>query len=495
VNVTGSVVIPNTGGWNLFQWVGKKGVALTAGQHKLKVVSDQQYFNLNSARVIATVDATPPTVSITTPSSGAAATGTMTVSANAADNTGVAGVQFKYNGTNIGAEVTTPPYTVTANTTAWAAGTHTLTAVARDVAGNVTTSAAVTVTKGAATPDTAAPSVPIGLTATYIAPNQVRLAWNASTDNVAVTGYYIYVNDAPLTTTTATTFTVNGAVAGTTYTYRVSAYDAVPNHSTWTASPVAITVPGAPAPLAGTVAWSCDFLNSTTDCGFGEQAKVAGRATLLASGGRNGGKAVRLNTQPGDNNVAGSGSYERNDLTLNQSSTDCYEGRDQWWGHSVMFPLDYIDLPMSTATSWNDGLVFDFHNSNPGAGQANFQILTYPLTALSIDRPTGLGFQVAYGDQFNPTKYYVAVGPIVRNVWYDFVYHVKWSSGADGYFDAWVNGVKKMSYRGPTLYAGQGCYLKLANYHAAFGQAQSVIHSRIIRGTTADAVALTPLLP
>src|SRR5437899_2924004 len=51
-NVTGSVVVPNTGNWNTFQWVGKKGVALSAGQHVLKVFADQQYFNLNSVRVL-----------------------------------------------------------------------------------------------------------------------------------------------------------------------------------------------------------------------------------------------------------------------------------------------------------------------------------------------------------------------------------------------------------------------------------------------------------
>src|SRR5205809_1031758 len=48
VNVTGTIVVPNTGGWSTFQWVGKKGVALTAGVHVLKVVSDMQYFDLNS---------------------------------------------------------------------------------------------------------------------------------------------------------------------------------------------------------------------------------------------------------------------------------------------------------------------------------------------------------------------------------------------------------------------------------------------------------------
>src|SRR5437773_8370864 len=57
-NVTGSVVVPNTGNWNTFQWVGKQGIALTAGQHMLKVFADQQYFNLNSVTV--TVAQPPP---------------------------------------------------------------------------------------------------------------------------------------------------------------------------------------------------------------------------------------------------------------------------------------------------------------------------------------------------------------------------------------------------------------------------------------------------
>jgi len=53
VNITGSVLVPNTGGWSNFQWVGKQGVPLTAGRHVLKVVADQQYFDLNSVRVTA----------------------------------------------------------------------------------------------------------------------------------------------------------------------------------------------------------------------------------------------------------------------------------------------------------------------------------------------------------------------------------------------------------------------------------------------------------
>jgi polysaccharide lyase-like protein len=151
-----------------------------------------------------------------------------------------------------------------------------------------------------------------------------------------------------------------------------------------------------------------------------------------------------------------------------------------------------VDPPMSTESTWNWAVVFDFHNTAPGAGQANFQIMAMPTTAIAADRPTGLNFQVAYGNQTKPTVYNAPIGPVVRNVWHNFVYHVKWSSGANGFVTAWVNGVRKMNYSGPTLYAGQGCYLKLANYHSAFGKASSVIHGRVIRGTT-PAVSATPL--
>ena len=91
-------------------------------------------------------DTTPPTVAITAPIAGATVAGTVTVSAGASDNVGVVGVQFSLDGANLGAEVTTAPCSVSWNTTTAANGTHTLTAVARDAAGNTATSASVSVT-------------------------------------------------------------------------------------------------------------------------------------------------------------------------------------------------------------------------------------------------------------------------------------------------------------------------------------------------------------
>ena len=51
-------------------------------------------------------DTTAPTVSLTAPADGATVSGTVTLSATASDNVGVAGVQFLVDGTQLGAEDT-----------------------------------------------------------------------------------------------------------------------------------------------------------------------------------------------------------------------------------------------------------------------------------------------------------------------------------------------------------------------------------------------------
>jgi len=99
-----------------------------------------------AACIISISDTEPPTVSITAPSSGATVSGTVTLSASASDNVGVVGVQFKVDNNNVGNEDLTPPYSVSWDSTTVANGSHTITAVARDAAGNTGTSTGVVVT-------------------------------------------------------------------------------------------------------------------------------------------------------------------------------------------------------------------------------------------------------------------------------------------------------------------------------------------------------------
>ena len=87
--------------------------------------------------------------------SASTVSGSVTVAASASDagGSGVAGVKFKLDGADLGAEDTSPPFSITWNTTLAANGSHTLTAVARDFVNNATTSEPVTVTVANTLPD------------------------------------------------------------------------------------------------------------------------------------------------------------------------------------------------------------------------------------------------------------------------------------------------------------------------------------------------------
>jgi hypothetical protein len=85
-------------------------------------------------------------------------TGVVNLRAYAADNIGVAGIQFRINGAIVGFEDTSLPYVISYDTAKIADGTYVITAVARDAAGNATTSEAITVTVANSTSPPPAPA-------------------------------------------------------------------------------------------------------------------------------------------------------------------------------------------------------------------------------------------------------------------------------------------------------------------------------------------------
>src|SRR5690606_25082431 len=71
---------------------------------------------------------------------------------------------------------------------------------------------------GGTTADTQPPSVPSAIASSNITETTFTLLWNASTDNIGVTGYEVFRNGVSLGTTTATTFNVSSGLSpGTTY--------------------------------------------------------------------------------------------------------------------------------------------------------------------------------------------------------------------------------------------------------------------------------------
>lgn len=84
---------------------------------------------------------------------------------------------------------------------------------------------------GGTTGDTEAPTVPQNLAVTARTSSSISLSWSASTDNMAVSSYDIYVNDVYKTSSNLTTATINNLSAATTYSFRVLAKDASGNQS------------------------------------------------------------------------------------------------------------------------------------------------------------------------------------------------------------------------------------------------------------------------
>jgi hypothetical protein len=123
----------------------------TNGSHTLTArARDTSNNTTSTSDVTVTVnnDITGPSVSLTAPSNGATVSGTISVTASATDNVAMAGVQFLLDGANLGAEVlgAGPTYTFSWNTTTASAGSHTLSARARDASGNTTLATSISVT-------------------------------------------------------------------------------------------------------------------------------------------------------------------------------------------------------------------------------------------------------------------------------------------------------------------------------------------------------------
>ena len=121
----------------------------TDGGHTLTATAtDGVGLTAESAGVNVTVDNTPPTVSITSPADGTTVSGITEVTADASDGTGeVAHVEFLVNGNSIGTDTdSSDGWSVSWDTTTVENGSHSLTAVATDAAGNAATSSSVVVT-------------------------------------------------------------------------------------------------------------------------------------------------------------------------------------------------------------------------------------------------------------------------------------------------------------------------------------------------------------
>lgn len=117
-------------------------------------------------------------------------------------------------------------------------------------------------------PDSSSPTVPAGLYAVPVSSSQINIAWSASSDNVAVTGYNVYRNGNKVASPSSPGYADMSLSSNTAYTYAVDAFDAEGNTSalstavstrTWTRPPIISGV------AAGSVCVSSAVIRWVTD--------------------------------------------------------------------------------------------------------------------------------------------------------------------------------------------------------------------------------------
>ncbi len=94
--------------------------------------------------------------------------------------------------------------------------------------------------------DKTPPTVPGGLKALDVGDSHIDVAWEASGDNVAVTGYVVYLNDIQVANDSLTSYSATKLVPETEYTFKVRAIDAAENISSFTPAVQATTLKKVP---------------------------------------------------------------------------------------------------------------------------------------------------------------------------------------------------------------------------------------------------------
>jgi len=122
------------------------GVQTLTVFHELNQVGTLTVDNYSLTLATPAGDTISPSVSITSPTEASALSGATTVSVNASDSVGVAGVTLTVDGNTLGAEDVSAPYDFLMDTTVLPDGAHVIGASARDAAGNVGVATPVNVT-------------------------------------------------------------------------------------------------------------------------------------------------------------------------------------------------------------------------------------------------------------------------------------------------------------------------------------------------------------
>ncbi|QMU29330.1 polysaccharide lyase [Adhaeribacter radiodurans] len=188
---------------------------------------------------------------------------------------------------------------------------------------------------------------------------------------------------------------------------------------------------------------------------FNKQVYTSHGYALSSAVARTGSKSVRLELRKADNKV-------RSEILLPAETSS-----NRWYGFSTYLPSGYWQNSM-TSDTWD--IIAQWHAMEDSGEAARF-----PPIALVVSkgRLTAVLYWATRSINTNSTisgKKVFDLGPVIKDKWIDFVFHINFSHQSDGVFDIWVNGTKAVSFRGPNSYNDKAYpYFKTGIYKRDWG--------------------------
>ncbi len=400
-------------------------------------------------------DAQPPTAPTNVVATSRTSTSIALSWSPSSDNVGVSGYGLYRGGTQVGTSAgTTGIFSgLTCNTN------YTLAVDAYDAAGNRSSQTVVMVSTTAC-PDTTPPSTPTGLAASNVLQTGLTLTWNASSDNVGVTGYDVYRNGTKMATVSSTTSSQTGLACGTSYSFAVVALDAAGNSSQQAQLTVSTSACPPPPPAPGTVIdsfddtttpWTKNLINRWQPVGGDHWSGPTDSGTPWSSSG--GTWQVSTPQGPGFKMVVTPEmtvpSGGKTALIADIDHLVQGEGYTEDWSGMVMFPA--AGNPNGFPRNYPDwGLFWEFHSQLGVPAQMGIDTTEAPYRNHIYVKSMG--------------RKQLAPSALEYDRWYSWRILVKWSSGSDGLFEWWLDGVKLASWTGPNLAGGESPYLQFGFY-------------------------------
>ncbi|HFA51111.1 MAG TPA: T9SS type A sorting domain-containing protein [Bacteroidetes bacterium] len=239
--------------------------------------------------------------------------------------------------------------------------------------------------------DTTPPSTPGSLTASNTTQTSTDLSWTASSDNVGVTGYNVYVDGVLNGNTTALSYTVSGLTAATTYNMQVTAYDAAGNEST--AASVSVTTLSGGGGGGGTQTLSADYFETGWDGwidGGGDCYRYSGSRSW------EGNYSIRIRDNSGTKSSMTSSTYDVS--SFNQLDIEFY-----FYPNSMEYGEDFW-VRYYDGSAWNTVAAYA---SGTSFNNGSFYVATVTISNANYNFPSNAKFRFQCDASSNADQIYI----------------------------------------------------------------------------------------